>query len=1149
MDKAVFLAAAILSAAACASEWGVKTYSDGDSLEVSRVGGGVTRVDYSLSVANERLSGCTRYSGGWADAVLDDPVVLPPDARRIVFELKGTPSGGGVAATLNPIVEDSDGERFVYSYRTAPHFAGSGACWTRFTTPDFYAGEAGAASQDVYELDGDGVDFAPDGELRLVGFRVSARRMSGDASRCSGTFFLGAWYAAGVSLPGGTPYAYADAVFPPEGRFTAACSVVDRFQGLPVAEWTETREFDAGSPSYEAERLRRVEFAPAAPGSTVCVSVLDEGGAVVLRRTWRNDAPGPAKGVPARVSADSKPVGGVMRIGPCEESCGVRERGDSRPIEVRLFPSDGERLDVSWAVLPCVCTNVLYSGEASVTGDGGGSKSVEVPARRIEGRDAYRLSVSVRSGGREVESAEYFFGFRGDPSARHGRAGAMTDRRALKRRPYNRTTFLPRREGGPYSEDELVDEVRRHIEETEGFSRHFTYMVDLRDFEVLPGVFDTYLLDRVMDTAADFGCKVTVRAAHCDLNGRNLYRWEDCPRQISYDGTVAAGHPYYGAYSVSDPRTTSLWLRFYRTLHARYASHSAFEGYYVMQPGGEWTVVDQPWDGTFTGYDEATASGFARWLESRGKKAAKPPMPDFLSGAKPDLRPEWMDFCRYKRGLQGEWMKLSVGDIRSYDDDRVAIAYCAPDEVARLLGGKLDYAHNGGTHYGDRLGDFVDAWRKFRVGWITEPHHPHAWAAYGDPGESGWVLHWSIWVMTAQAAGGGANLHVYFNPWSGASKLDAFGGAQAYDMMEAAKPLLDELHDMDVFAERPEIGFFTDEATLFAKHRTTFQARLSDLRRWRELLEADVLPYREISGGDASGVKLAIPNILDEVMFKSTYDAILECVGGGAKLIMTARTGSYVPELGTEEPFRLLSAFGISRPASEFCRKGAGVVATATGGSFLFPSGFSFPVETSDRQRAQLLDPSVQREFWKYRWRFVPETDYFGYYPGVKSGGRPLAYFADGGEAVSVHRFGRGEVVVFWGVPDICGDNMKGVMKRAARWAGVSNPLERRELRYCVEGCNKRLGRHYLLAWQETPGAYRVVAPHCPDGRYFMDDPVSCERLGAVDGASLRAGGVVVEWVRGRSPLRFLRLIPEKTVSDRCSWPSKYPRLGGGPGR
>ncbi len=85
----------------------------------------------------------------------------------------------------------------------------------------------------------------------------------------------------------------------------------------------------------------------------------------------------------------------------------------------------------------------------------------------------------------------------------------------------------------------------------------------------------------------------------------------------------------------------------------------------------------------------------------------------------------------------------------------MTIAYGTPRSQAKRLGGLLDYCHNGGNHYGNDLGEYVEAWEKGRIGWITEPHHPHRWAAYGDPGKKGWVLDWSVWVMTAQAAGGG----------------------------------------------------------------------------------------------------------------------------------------------------------------------------------------------------------------------------------------------------------------------------------------------------------------------------------------------------------------------------------------------------------
>ena len=1132
--------------------WRVHTDRPADEVRIARLAGGILRVDYALGLDRPRLSGCTRYEGGFADVLLDAPRPLSASARRLVFELKATPAPGGVTAHFLPIVADEDGERFVYACRNAPQLEGDAAAWTLKTTPDFYAGEAGAASQDVFELDGPGVDGLPGRQLRLVGFRLSLRRESGSAPRATGTFWLGDFAPAGEVFGFEPPFAYADALFPREGAYRLVCQVSDRFQALPCVETERTFSFESGAADYESARKAKVVFPVGADG--ICrfrATVLDEKGVVRADRTWSRQVYG--SNCPAfatRVSSSAKPKAGVLRVNPDDPGCGVRERGDLKPLELRLFPKAGEKFSVAWRVLPCVCTNVLYSGVDEVTGGAAAYESCFVPVRALPGRDAYRLEVAVSRGGETVAHETYFYGFRSDPAARHDRAGARTDRRALKSRPYNRTTFLPLKgEDNVYSEAEILADVAEFLVRTENMSRHFTYMIDLKDFEVLPGVRDTYLLDRVLDLAADHGCGVTIRAAHCDLYGRNEYRWNSYSRQIASDGTVATGHAYYGAYAVTDPRTVDFWLGFYRAIFDRYDGHTAFEGYYIMQPGGEWTVVDQPWDGTFTGYDPATEAHFKAWLKANGKPVPDAvPRPDFRGGATPDLRPEWIDFCRYKRLLGADWMKTSVNAIRSFDDDRIVMSYCEPDEVARLLGGRLDYAHNGGNHYGEHLGDYIDAWNSHRVGWITEPHHPHCWAAHGDPAQAGWPLHWSMWVMTAQAAGGGANLHVYYNPW-GADKLSAYGGVQAYDMFQSVSPILDELHDMSLVSAPREVAFLSDEATLFTKHRTTFQARLADLRRWRELLQDDSVPLVDYRPEEASGYRLVLPNILDEVMFPETFAALVSAVTNGATTVITPRTGSYVAGSGSVEPFRLLKAFGIPAPTGPYCRRGLDVRATVITGNPLLAKGREIVFETSERQHAQLLDPKIQADFWRYRWRFIPETDYFGYYEGVGGGGDVIARFPDGDVAVSRHRVGKGEVIVFWGTPEINDGNLRGFMGALAESKGVRNPQKSCPVPYTLEGFNRALGRHYLMTYKVEPGAATLTAPAIADGVYFVDDMVSGQRLGRYTGAELRTKGLDLVWHEGYSPLKFVRMIPVSSIGyDKTTdWSRKYRSEGDEP--
>ena len=169
--------------------------------------------------------------------------------------------------------------------------------------------------------------------------------------------------------------------------------------------------------------------------------------------------------------------------------------------------------------------------------------------------------------------------------------------------------------------------------------------------------------------------------------------------------------------------------------------------------------------------------------------------------------------------------------------------------------------------------------------------------------------------------------------------------------------------------------------------------------------------------------------------------------------------------------------------------------------------------------------------FWDFRFRWLPETDYFGYYPNVTvDGGKVLARFADGGVAVSQHAAGKGEVVVFWGLPDFDGDNLKGMMAAAAKWAGVENPLADCPVARFIEGENRRLKRHYLLLWQEKPGTYVLRAPNLPDGVWFADDMVSGQRLGLFDGKTVREKGLSLTWAEGYSPLKYVRF------SDRKHW-------------
>jgi hypothetical protein len=181
-----------------------------------------------------------------------------------------------------------------------------------------------------------------------------------------------------------------------------------------------------------------------------------------------------------------------------------------------------------------------------------------------------------------------------------------------------------------------------------------------------------------------------------------------------------------------------------------------------------------------------------------------------------------------------------------FDSDHVVIAYGGAKqngEPSEGIIGNLDYLHNGGNHFLQGEESKTKAWDEGKLGWISEPHQPHCWAAYGDPGEKGWVLDWTVFVMTAQAGGGGANLHVYYFAQKTLDLVAHYGGVHAYDRYETFKPILRELHGAKLQSQPKQVAVIQDLMTLMTKHRTMHGGRPTDLRQWFGLLPPGLRPF------------------------------------------------------------------------------------------------------------------------------------------------------------------------------------------------------------------------------------------------------------------------------------------------------------------
>lgn len=1113
---------------------------------------GCLEVKFDVEARADHQIGHQALKQGSFELLLREPVALPPEAARIVFEAFGHQTSGfrtpAPAVQFMPLLADASGERLAYSVLPYPHLRHGAETWGRWMTTAFFAAEAGGATQDVFEAEGGDGNAWPDGQLRFLGFQVVVRCTQ--PVRRAGRIALSQVEVAGTRLPSETPYLYASSVLQKPGQYRIAATVANEFQGLPGRELAQSLTF---SPEDLDSGRRRWEIPLGPPGNYwVSYQVTDAAGQFVSGDQLRHQLYAPVASSPWQpADPAAPPVLGYLRVNPLAHTNGVYAQGEPLTVSVRVFPTvQAQALDLSWSVQPYRFPNELQRGQARVDFAGRPFVDVPVEVQAETGRDAYRLVLKLAAGGTTLDQTTYYLGRRSDLSQpRRTRQGRLMDRDYVKQGAYNRITYLPP-EGTEFkSEAAALQDFATRLDTLGRMTRFLTYMIDLRDFEVLPGVFDLALVDGIMDAAADRGVALTVRLAHADAKG--IYLWQPYERQVNYDGTEI-NVPFYGAFSLTDRRYTDMWLRAYRALFDRYRLHPGFQGYYLMEPAGEATVCDQPWAGRVAGYEPSMGDAFRAYLcdelklsleqlhqrwgrELKSWDQVQQPLPNFQLGPKPDLRPDWVDFCRFKDWLRHEgWFPRACRAIRAYDPNHVVITYCAPTEVAGLA----DYGHNGGNHFLKNEGKFVDAWEKSRTGWITEPHHPHNWAAYGDPAEKGWVLDWSVWVMTAQAAGGGANLHVYYHPRT-PDLLAHYGGMVAHDRFQRYLPIMEELHDLQLVPRQPQVAVVQGHETLWTKHRSTFLPRLDDLCRWFELAKLDSVRFEPLDSQRLSDYKLLLPNLLDETLGQADIAALDRGVREfGARLVVTPNVGKYCPERPTET-FALLRTLGIAAPTGKYVQNQTGVSATVTAANPLFPQGRKLGFFSLADLRRDLQSPRIRESFWTYTYRWIPQSDYFGYYPGQQPGGAVWATFPDGGAALTRHQVGKGEVLVFWGLPDYQPEALKGFMARVAAWAGVHDPAQGAPIPCMLEGWNAKLGRRYLLLYQETPGTYDQPFPSTPDGNWFVEELVGDQRLGTWTGADLRAGKLPTVYVAGASPLKILRLTP--SPKPIAKWQDKYP--------
>ncbi|WP_269522712.1 beta-galactosidase [Coraliomargarita parva] len=1148
-----------------AKDWKIEA-REGDAVNLQSSDSKLLAVDFDVVVDRSLMVGHVRRIEGDFKLLLKEPITLKAEDRRVVFEarMKGAKDK---TYQIRPLIEDANGELISYMSVPVRNFQESKDGWAFMKTHVFDMSEAGGATDNIFRVEGGDLNAWPDGELTFRGFQVvvfadRTKRVEGENA---GTLLIGDIAFGGNRAPD-EPFAFADSILEDAGSYEIGFEIRAAYQGAPVKELVKTIAYD---PEDEQSRLQRI-LLPIGDlhNSWVRYQVRDEAGLPVASEDirWEQDiAPEVSDGVES-VDLNQAPLLGLVRINPDrlkdpKQTGGVYDAGEPMKVQFRVFePKHVEGpYELKWVFKPYLSDVVL--GEGTVPLEFGRADfvdaSVEMPV--VDQRAAYRVFYSIENADQKiVDDGEYVLGVVAEGIAPYlSRSGNLRDRDEIKRHPYFRTTYYYKRKRGEVpDENAIIKHFKEMVDESKQMAPHITYMVDLAEFEILPGVFDFALLDQVMDAAADSGLGITVRFAHAEQE--RPYRWLPYTLPRSFDGTPLEGHGFYGSYAVADANYRESWHRAFKALYDRYQQHPGFEGYFATQAGGEWAIPDEPWNGYISDYSVAGQRGFRDYLkqtlgldlEALNKRwstdyetweQVHAPQPNFAIGKAPDLRPQWIDFQNCKDSWRSSWYDRLSKRIRSYDEHRVIIIYAGYKSATNSgLLERVDYFHNGGNHYLEGEGTMVKMWEQDQVGWINEPHHPHRWAAYGDPADRGWVLDWQMFVSTAQSGAGGANLHVYYYPNPGLDLAAHYGGTYAYDRYERYKPILREIHDMKLVQEPKQVAVIQDSATLLTKHRTTFSARSLDLQRWFELMKADVVDFEPYRADQEASYKMLVLNPIDEVLSEETIETANRMARNGALVVMSARTGRYTTgDRNAEYP--LLQRLGINRPTGEWAMNDADVAAKIQSPNWLGDNQAGLPFFSQKDLRSALKREDLHEFYWSWPYRFIPETDYFGYYKGNKDvGGLTLATFPDGGVAASLHTVGKGQVLVFWGTPEMEPELQKGLMASIAKKAGVTNPKMDNPIPYMLEGIDASKDRFYTFIYEEQAGSYKQKIPNVPDGEWFVDDMVADARLGSYDGQSIRESGMNLEFRSESSPLKILRFIRPKQMGN-AKWIEKYP--------
>ncbi len=593
-----------------AANWRLET-APGDTVTLAAEGNSL-RIKYDVDLRAIHQVTHQAYRQGAFRLYLTHPLVLTPAQTRVIFDASGIVRPFFYfGQQFVPLVRDAHGELLLYQPNPYPNLQSGNAKWSRWMSSYFYMADAGGSTPDVYEAEGGDHNDWPDGQLTFVGFQGQIRAET--PGRRQGEFCLGPVSFGGKMVPYADPCLYADNILPGKGEYRVAVRVTNAFQGPSVREFVTPVSYD---PAVLDSRRQRITV-PLGPDDNYWIDyrIIDSEGKSVGGDALRYQVEGNPDAVPLPfLSGATAPAAGYLRINPAAHSDGIYAPNEPLTVTVRVFPHAAKTLTLSARLRQYEYDTTIAEKTVPVTFAGKPYVDVALPFTAQPGRDAYRLHLNLTRDGNTLEQQDYILGQRTDFRTPYpAPAGKIYDRDYVKKSSYFRFTYLEPDGVKLKSEAEAIANFNAFLDQSSQVTRYVTYMIDLADFEILPGVYNFSLLDRIMDAAAAHGCAITVRVGHAESQVQ--YVWQKNSGQYSFDGAKIIGHPYYGTYTQNYQSYTDSWLHAYRALYDRYKNHPGFQGYFIMKPGGEWTSGDWPLLGWIAGYESASRPAFRTYLQ------------------------------------------------------------------------------------------------------------------------------------------------------------------------------------------------------------------------------------------------------------------------------------------------------------------------------------------------------------------------------------------------------------------------------------------------------------------------------------------------------------------------------------------------------